>query len=184
MSLKINRIGFFSLAMAALTMVACSDSREQTENTATETQQTTDSNTAIAPAAETTYPSFTLQDVNGNAVNLQNMKGKKVFMNLWATWCPPCRREMPSIQKLYQSVDTSKVRFVMLSLDDNFDKAKKWMQKQNLSMPVYYPAENLPQLFNVQAIPTTFIFNENGELLQRVDGADNYDSEAYRTLLK
>ena len=77
MSLKINRIGFFSLAMAALTMVACSDSREQTENTATETQQTTDSNTAIAPAAETTYPSFTLQDVNGNAVNLQNMKGKK-----------------------------------------------------------------------------------------------------------
>ena len=72
----------------------------------------------------------------------------------------------------------------MLSLDDNFDKAKKWMQKQNLSMPVYYPAENLPQLFNVQAIPTTFIFNENGELIQRVDGADNYDSEAYRTLLK
>jgi thiol-disulfide isomerase/thioredoxin len=142
-------------------------------------------------AAETTssdegavsIPSFNLKDINGNVVNLESMKGKKVFVNLWATWCPPCRKEMPSIQKLSAEVNKSNVVFVMLSLDDDFEKAKSYVQENNLMLPIYYPAETLPELFNVNGIPATFIFNEKGKLIKRVDGMDNYDSGKYRDLL-
>jgi thiol-disulfide isomerase/thioredoxin len=128
-------------------------------------------------------PSFNLKDINGNVVNLVSMKGKKVFVNLWATWCPPCRKEMPSIQKLSAEVNKNNVVFVMLSLDDDFEKAKAYVQENNLMLPIYYPAETLPELFNVNGIPATFIFNEKGKLIKRVDGMDNYDSGKYRDLL-
>ena len=171
-------------------LVACSDNRKQHETAeATQPEQhvSIDSNAATAPpisANKPTLPAFAVQDVNGNTINLQSLKGKKVFVNLWASWCPPCRREMPSIEKLAKSVDKDKVVFVLLSLDDNFDKAKAFAKKQQLSLPIYYPVENLPALFNVQGIPTTFIFDENGNLFQRIDGGDQYDTESYRRLLQ
>ena len=105
-------------------------------------------------------------------------------MNLWATWCPPCRAEIPSIEALYSKTDKEKVVFVMLSLDENFDLAKQFAKAKNLQSPVYYPAEKLPPMFNTDAIPATFIFNEKGELIKQNNGADDYNTEAYLQLLK
>ncbi|RYZ54706.1 MAG: TlpA family protein disulfide reductase, partial [Chitinophagaceae bacterium] len=146
------------LILATITLgvvlTACSDEGAKEQGvTATEVQVSTDSNTAAAPVNESmpTLPSFTVQDVDGKTINLQSLKGKKVFVNLWASWCPPCRREMPSIEKLAKSVDKNKVAFVLLSLDDNFNKAKAFAKQQQLSLPIYYPTENLPELFNVDA---------------------------------
>jgi thiol-disulfide isomerase/thioredoxin len=135
-------------------------------------------------AAVETLPAFALQDVNGKMVNLQSLNGKKLFVNLWASWCPPCRRELPSIEKLARSVDSSKVSFVLISLDDNIEKAKDYILSKKLTLPVYFPMENLPGIFNVGSIPTTFIFNENGELLQRVDGGEDYNRNEYKRLFK
>jgi thiol-disulfide isomerase/thioredoxin len=178
----------FIIPAAALliSLAACSDSKmEETKAQAIEVLQTSIDNTAAAGLRTTpVLPAFTVQDVNGNTINLQHFKGKKLFVNLWASWCPPCRAEMPSIEKLFRSVDTSKVVFVMLSLDDHFDKAKKFIGRQRLNLPIYYPAENLPALFNVQAIPATFIFNESGDLIQRIDGSDDYNRDEYRKLLQ
>lgn len=176
---KIFIIPFVILSILA----ACSDSKETAA--ATKVQQTSAGNySAAASQPAYTLPAFTIQDVSGKPVNLQSFIGKKLFVNLWASWCPPCRAEMSSIEKLFRSVDTSKVAFLMLSLDDNFEKAKKFIRRRKLSLPIYYPAENLPALFKVQGIPSTFIFNESGELIQRIDGADNYHSDAYRKLLQ
>ena len=176
---------FLISATLLCVMVACNNNREKATVSTTEVQQVnTDNNTAKAAAPAAGLPSFAVQDASGNLVNLQSFKGKKVFVNLWATWCPPCRREMPSIEKLSLATDTGKVAFVMLSLDDHFDKAKKFLQTQKLDLPIYYPAEDLPELFNVQGIPTTFIFNEAGVLIRRVDGGDDYNVKAYKTLLK
>ena len=163
-------------------ITACSNNNSN-EKTDTQTQISTGSNPATAPVSTPMLPAFTVQDVNGKLINLQGLGGKKVFVNLWASWCPPCKREMPSIARLYKSVDTAKVAFVMISLDDRFEKAKSYIRSSKLELPVYYPAENLPPLFNVQGIPATFIFNEKGEMIKRVDGSDNYDSEEYRKLL-
>lgn len=179
----------FAATIFSFVFTACSNhtAKEETATTATEQQVSTDSNAAAEPSANIpaeALPAFTIQDMTGNNVNLQRFKGKKVFVNLWASWCPPCRREMPSIEKLSKAVDQNKVAFVMLSLDDSFDKAKSFVKQQQLSLPVYYPAENLPALFHVQVVPTTFIFDESGKLIQRIDGGDNYDSQEYRTLLQ
>lgn len=178
-----------SVTILLTTLAACSNyPKEEKKTSITNAQQTSiDSNTAkaaIAKADLTVLPTFNLQDKDGRMVNLQSFKGKKIFVNLWASWCPPCRAEIPSIQKLTQTVDTGKVAFVMVSLDDNFEKAKQFVNSQKIALPIYYPAENLPDLFNVQGIPSTFIFDESGKLVHRVDGGDNYDTEAYQSLLK
>lgn len=109
---------FFTLLFAS-----CSDNqKEQKDVTVNDQQNTTDSNMA---SANVLLPSFSIQDINGDVVNLQSLKGKKLFVNLWASWCGPCKREIPSIEKLSQSVDNSKVQFLLISLDDRFEFAKK-----------------------------------------------------------
>lgn len=125
-------------------------------------------------------PSFTILDINGAKVNLQSVAGKKIFVNLWATWCPPCRAEMPQIEKLYRAADKNKAAFLLISLDDNFEKAKKFVKRKKLDLPIYYPLDSLPELFQVQGIPATFIFNEQGELVQQVEGGANYNTPEYR----
>lgn len=168
---------FFTLLFAS-----CSDNqKEQKDVTVNDQQNTTDSNMA---SANVLLPSFSIQDINGDVVNLQSLKGKKLFVNLWASWCGPCKREIPSIEKLSQSVDNSKVQFLLISLDDRFEFAKKYFSSKGYKLPIYYPTENPPALFNVQGIPATFIFNENGELIKRVDGSENYDTKEYKTLLQ
>jgi thiol-disulfide isomerase/thioredoxin len=181
-----KNIFIISATALLVSVAACSETKtEEATAPAIEVLETSTNNTAAAALQATSVvPAFTVQDVNGNTINLQHFKGKKLFVNLWASWCPPCRAEMPSIEKLFRSVDTSKVVFVMLSLDDHFDKAKKFINRQRLNLPIYYPAENLPALFNVQAIPATFIFNESGDLIQRTDGGDDYNRNEYRKLLQ
>lgn len=135
------------------------------------------------PGSAEKLPSLSLKDVNGNTVNLTDFKGRKVFVNMWASWCPPCRAEMPSIQSLYEKTKDKNVQFVMIALDDNFSKSVSFMKSAGLSMPAFYPNAQLPALLNVEAIPSTFIFNENGTLIKHIEGGDHYDTEAYVKLL-
>jgi thiol-disulfide isomerase/thioredoxin len=184
----VNKSLILSATMLITIITACSNFQKEESGTSTINvqQNSVDSNAAeaIVKADQMELPAFSLQDMNGSLLNLQSFKGKKVFVNLWATWCPPCRAEIPSIQKLAQSVDTAKVAFVMISLDDSFDKARRFAKSRKMILPVFYPAENLPELFNVQSIPSTFIFDESGKLIQRVDGGDNYNTKQYKELFK
>jgi thiol-disulfide isomerase/thioredoxin len=172
-----------AVALFALQMTSCANNspKENNDVAVQEQQQNTDNNLA---AATVLLPSFSLQDVNGNMVNMQSLKGKKLFVNLWASWCPPCKKEMPSIEKLYQSVDSNKVRFVLISFDDHFEQAKKYVSSKRLKLPIYYPTENPPALFNVQGIPVTFIFNEKGELVKQIEGMEDYNNKEYKALLQ
>lgn len=72
----------------------------------------------------------------------------------------------------------------MLSLDDDFSKAKQFAKAKNLKLPIYHPAESLPEIFDIEGIPATFIFNEKGELIKQNNGADDYNTNAYVQLLK
>lgn len=135
-------------------------------------------------AAAGVMPAFKMMDERGQEVSLESFKGKKVVVNIWASWCPPCRAEMPSLQSLHGKLDKDKVAFVLLSVDDSPEDAGEFKATQKLQLPVYFPGEQLPSLFNVQAIPSTFIFNEKGELIKRMDGMDDYDTEEYLNLLK
>jgi len=136
-----------------------------------------------AKSAISALPSFRIVNANNLVLDISQFKGKKLFVNLWATWCPPCRAEIPSIESLGAKTDKNKVEFIMLSLDDNFEKAKSFATKNDMKLPVYYPAGNLPQLFNVEGIPVTFIFNERGEIIYQHTGSTNYNTNEFIDLL-
>lgn len=95
-----------------------------------------------------TLPPFSIVNNKGEVTDLAKFKGKKVFVNLWATWCPPCRAEIPSIQKLYAKTDKNKAVFIMLSLDDKFETAKQFAAKTKLDLSIYFAASSLLALFN------------------------------------
>lgn len=136
-----------------------------------------------APAVASALPSLQMINTDNQSFDLSQFKGKKVFVNLWATWCPPCRAEIPSIERLASKTERAKVEFVMLSLDDDFVKAKIYAANNKMKLPVYYPTGNLPQLFNVEGIPTTFIFNEKGEIIYEHTGGLDYDTKEFAEML-
>ncbi|HEX4875818.1 MAG TPA: TlpA disulfide reductase family protein, partial [Chitinophagaceae bacterium] len=118
---------FLSVIMIAV-LISCSNSTA--EEPATAKKETIVSNQPVTtteppePAIASALPSLQMINTANQSFDLSQFKGKKVFVNLWATWCPPCRAEIPSIESLASKTNNSKVEFVMLSLDDNFVKAK------------------------------------------------------------
>lgn len=129
---------------------------------------------------------FAVKDLDGKKLDMKDLKGKVIFLNLWATWCGPCRVEMPSIQNLYNTVDKDKVAFVMLSLDqeDQRPKIGKFLDDKEFTFPVYLPASSLPKLLRVTTIPTTFIISPDGKVKSKKVGMANYDTEEMRVFLR
>ncbi len=139
---------------------------------------------AAASSAYGGYPhDLSLRTLEGETIQLSELRGKVVFLNQWATWCPPCRAEMPAIEKLYKSVDKNKIAFVMLSLDDSEEKARNFVREKAFTFPVYQPAGPLPAAFASEAIPTTLILDSKGQIVQRIEGIANYDTDEFRRYL-
>jgi thiol-disulfide isomerase/thioredoxin len=185
--MKIKLIAIAGLAVA--TFAACSNTVNEkevpTSEQATAAQVTDEANSrATANNEAAILPAFKVTAMDGSTVNLADLKGRKVFVNLWATWCPPCRAEIPSIETLSRKLNKQKIAFVMLSLDENINLPKQFAIKNNLHLPVFYPAEGLPAMFKTDGIPATFIFNEKGELIKQNMGAEDYDTDEYVQLLK
>ena len=128
---------------------------------------------------------FTVKDLDGKKLEMADLKGKVIFLNLWATWCGPCRVEMPSIQNLYNSVDKEKIAFVILSLDnaDQHSRIVQYIRDKEYSFPVYQPASPLPKQLRVTTIPTTFIISTDGKVKTKKTGMANYDTEEMRVFL-
>lgn len=128
---------------------------------------------------------FTLRSLTGERVPFDRYKGKVVFLNLWATWCGPCRAEMPTIQSLYEKIDTTSVKFVILSIDRDSDEAKvgKFISQSKYTFPVYRPSGYLTQQLNVDYIPTTFIINKEGKIVSKEIGGTNFDTPKFKKFL-
>ena len=115
------------------------------------------------------------EDVKGNVIDLGDLKGKVIFLNFWATWCPPCRAEMPSINKLYnQFKDDKNVVFIFADADGDFTKSGKFMSDRKYIMPIYKVESNIPEQIFTGALPTTVIFDKQGRLSFKHEGVANY----------
>ncbi len=128
---------------------------------------------------------FTIKDIHGQKVDFKDYRGKVIFLNLWATWCAPCRSEMPAIQKLYDGLDKNKVFFVMLSLDKDsqLEKVKSFVKKQSFSFPVFMPSGYLSEQLQVPSIPTTFVINKEGRIVFKEIGMKNYNTLKFKRFL-
>jgi thiol-disulfide isomerase/thioredoxin len=130
--------------------------------------------------------SFMVKDLEGESFSFDQYKGKVVFINLWATWCGPCRTEMPGIQKLYEAVGSDDIVFVMLSVDREGEQRKvaSYIAANKYTFPVYMPSGSLPEQLRVPSIPTTFIVGRDGTIALHHVGSTNYNTEKYRNLLQ
>lgn len=120
------------------------------------------------------------RDGKGNIVSLSDLKGKVVFLNFWATWCPPCLAEMPSVNKLYQQFAADKnVVFIMVDADSNFAKAQAYMDKKKYKLPVYTVASDIPEVIFKGTLPTTLVFDKQGRVSFHEEGMANYASPKF-----
>ncbi len=125
------------------------------------------------PAVELTAPDYF-------QVYLPQQKGKVVFINFWATWCPPCLAEMPSLNKLYnQFKDRKDLVFLFVDADANFDKSTAYLNKKQYNLPVYKANQNFPSQLYDGSLPTTLVFNKSGKLVYKGIGAANYADKKF-----
>ena len=143
-------------------------------------------NQADITASTTTPPAdfnLMLMDEDGQTILLEDFKGKPIFMNMWATWCPPCIAEMPNINKLYKEIG-SQVNFVMIALDDDFETAKAFNTRKGFDMPIYTLQSRRPAMYQSTTVPTTYVISAHGHLMLTHKGMANYNTSKFKRFLE
>ena len=135
-------------------------------------------------------PDFSLRNLKGNYQSLDSFSGQVVVLNFWATWCVPCRVEMPSFEKLYRRYRSEGLTVLAVTLDKKSEKnIKSFVEEYELSFPVLLDEEGkVERLYPSMTIPFTYVIDRDGRIVARVDGAKNWESnetfEAIEYLLK
>ena len=121
-------------------------------------------------------PGFTLPGLDGNMVSLSDYRGHVVLVNVWATWCPPCVDEMPSMEKLYRELKGENFEILAVSIDALGKKAvAPFMKKYNLSFPALMdPDGTIKTLYQTTGVPESFIINQEGILIEKVIGPKDW----------
>ncbi len=133
----------------------------------------------------TTHLSFDYRDVNGSTHSIAGLKGRVVFINFWATWCPPCLAEMPSLDALYRQMKADdRVVFLFINEDENDETAKEYLAKKGYEIPLQTAAGNIPSEFFSGTLPTTIILNKEGAVAMKQEGLANYKNQAFLKQLK
>lgn len=124
-------------------------------------------------------PDFALTNLEGNLVRLSDLRGRVVLINLWATWCAPCRVEMPGMENLWRRFRSEGFTILAVSIDKGADAAvRAFVQEKNLSFPVLMDYDQeVERKYPTRIIPTTFVIDKDGLIAARVDGAKNWESE-------
>ena len=121
--------------------------------------------------------------LDGSRASLAELEGKTIFMNFWATWCPPCIAEMPSISALYNDTKEGNVVFVMISQDNDSNKAREFIKQKKYDFPVYFLASPIPDAYRGRSIPRTYIISPDGYVAAKETGLTNYDTEEFKDFL-
>lgn len=122
-----------------------------------------------------------LQSTDGTRLAMESVKGKVVVINFWATWCPPCVAEMPSLNELYNAY-SHEVVFVFVAKDKP-EKVKAYLKEQGYQFPVYFTLNKPPGLLQSSSLPTTYILSREGEIIVEKTGAADWNSTSTRALL-
>lgn len=117
---------------------------------------------------------YTVFDREGNEVKIKDLKGKPLMINLWASWCPPCKAEMPDLNEVYKEYG-EEVQFMAINLTDGMretrEKAEQFLEGKNFEFPVYFDQEEGNNLGStIYSIPTTYFIDKDGNLVKQVNG--------------
>ncbi len=118
---------------------------------------------------------FTVQDIDGNNVKLSDFYGKPIVLNFWASWCPPCKSEMPEFNQVYNEL-AGDVQFLMINQTDGdretIETGSEYVKSQGFTFPVFYDTKlEAAYTYNVTAIPTTYFIDKEGYIISQVKGS-------------
>lgn len=117
---------------------------------------------------------YEYRDLNGLPVRLSDFKGKKVFMNFWASWCGPCRVEIPELIKVAESrSDVVILGINVLESEKSEEVVRQFIKEQNMTFPVVFSTEKATQSFNAYTLPVSFFINTDGTIYQHITGPMN-----------
>ncbi len=125
-----------------------------------------------------------LLSLDGDELMLEEFEGKTIFLNFWATWCPPCIAEMPNIQALYKSVESDSIQFVMVSLDEDHQKARNYLERKEYTFPVYFLNGRKPGAYNSTVVPTTYVISPDGKIVTERRGMADYNTSGFKEFLR
>jgi thiol-disulfide isomerase/thioredoxin len=133
-------------------------------------------------------PDFTLNTPKGARISLASLKGKVVFLNFWATWCGPCRIEMPSMEAVYKQLKGRGFEVLAVDVRERPQDVQNFLDEFNLTFPaVLDTTGRTSRVYNITAFPTTFVLDREGNIIVRLVGSINWDTPemiaAFRTLL-
>ena len=130
-------------------------------------------------------PEFVLSDPSGKTYTLSELKGSVVFINFWATWCPPCVEEMPSLQNLYNGFkDKKEFRMITILYKDDYNKAMAYQKQNNYTLPVLIDRElKSAKAYGVTGVPETYIVDKQGVLREKVIGPADWNSVQVDSLI-
>ena len=130
----------------------------------------------IAPKTGYLAPDFSLPDKNGKPISLSQFRGKVVFLNIWATWCGPCRIEMPAMEKLYQKFKSESFVILAVSIDSQGESVvMPFLKKHGITFPIlFYPDSSIMDIYMVNALPTSYIIDKKGNIVTQVLGGRNW----------
>ncbi|QHJ69880.1 peroxiredoxin family protein [Planococcus halotolerans] len=171
---------FFTIigAMLAWAIYDFTMSGNESANQQSETASSVTSNESadVGLAVGQTAPDFTLETLDGEQARLSDFRGKTVFVNFWATWCPPCRAEMPDMQKLYDNEDIEILAINLTDTEKSEDGVASFVEEMGLTFPVLMDTEGeISSAYNVKAYPTSYMVDAEGKISYIAYGAMNYN---------
>ncbi len=131
-------------------------------------------------------PDLILNDIEGNDLSPKHLKGRPVFVNFWATWCTQCIEEMPSLQRLYDSVkDEDKVSFFIVIYNDSKENAIAFMKEHKYNLPIFLDVNgSTANSYGLTGVPETYLIDRNGILFKKIIGPLNWDSKEALDLIE
>jgi peroxiredoxin len=130
-------------------------------------------------------PDFTLPTLDGGSITLSELKGKVVLINFWTTWCPPCREEMPSLERLFRHFKYEDFTLLAVDIMENPETVKRFARDYNLSFPILLDKQGeVSAKYAANAIPTTYIINKQGKALGKAIGPRKWDGDHAKDLIE
>ena len=126
-------------------------------------------------------PDFSLKDAHGRSLSLSSLRGKVVLINFWATWCPPCKAEMPSMNRLYNEIRNRGFEIVAISTDNSLSTVKDFLARNRIDFQVLFDeTKSVTRQYHVFSMPTTFLIDRNGMIVEKFYGEEDWTDPAIR----
>jgi peroxiredoxin len=139
----------------------------------------------LKPKVRMEAPAFTLPDINGGRRSISDFKGKIILLNFWATWCPNCREEMPSLEKLWEKYRSKDLVVIAVSVGRNSGEIRSFAREQGLTFPILLDQEGaVRKEYEITALPMTYLIGRDGKISGRLYGSRDWAGKKADSLME